>query len=115
MDNQLHPNWNSDMGATPVYEIPAGAAASVVAFDGGVSSNGLGFAINSDDEEVLDLTMDNQPEPNWNSNMGETPLYEVPAAAAASVAALDGDVYDNGGGSHCAHFAAQQPSSIPPH
>jgi hypothetical protein len=114
MDNQLHPNWNSDMGATPVYEIPAGAAASVVAFDGGVSSNGLGFAINSDDEEVLDLTMDNQPEPNWNSNMGETPLYEVPAAAA-SVAALDGDVYDNGGGSHCAHFAAQQPSSIPPH
>jgi hypothetical protein len=43
--------------------------------------------------------MDNQSEPNWNSAMDETPQYEGPAAAAASVVALDGDVYANGGGS----------------
>ena len=59
--------------------------------------------------------MDNQPEPNWNSSMGKMPLYKVPAAATASVVALDGDVSANGGGSHSVHFAAQQPSSIPPH
>ena len=49
MDNQLNPNWNIDMGATPLYEVPPAAAASVVAFDGDVSSNGVGFAFNSDD------------------------------------------------------------------
>jgi hypothetical protein len=52
--------------------------------------------------------MDNQQEPNWNSNMGETPLHEVPATAASSSVALDGDVSANGGGSHSAHFVAQQ-------
>ena len=90
------------MGATPVYEIPAGAAASVVAFDGGVSSNGLGFAINSDDEEVVDLTMDNPPQPNGFVSLIDDIVAnneEVsPCAAAASVVAFDGGVSFNGSG-----------------
>ena len=90
MDNQPEPNLNCTMGVTPLYEVPAAVAASAVALDGDVSANSADFdsTIDYQDDVALMMTMDNQPEPNSNHTMGVTPLYEVPAAAAASVVVL---------------------------